>query len=102
DERFREAGLSRPKIRTLRALAAAVADGLDLDALAGMSADTAHQRLTALPGIGPWTADIYLMFCLGHADAFAAGDLALQEAARMVLNLDARPKAANLVAHAEP
>jgi DNA-3-methyladenine glycosylase II len=94
-------GLSQPKIRTLKALAAAVGDGFDLAALADLPADDAHNRLTGLHGIGPWTADIYLLFCLGHADAFPAGDLALQEAARMALALPARPGAKELAAHAE-
>ena len=53
-----------------------------------MPADEAHAALTALHGIGPWTADIYLLFCLGHADAWPAGDLALQEAARLLLALE--------------
>jgi DNA-3-methyladenine glycosylase II len=56
-----------------------------------MSAEDAHRALTALHGIGPWTADIYLLFCLGHADAWPAGDLALQEAARLLLGLKTRP-----------
>jgi DNA-3-methyladenine glycosylase II len=81
--KFARLGLSRPKIKTLKAIAAAVSKGvIDLDALAQMEADDAHAVLVALHGIGPWTADIYLLFCLGHADAFPAGDLALQEAAR--------------------
>ena len=54
-------------------------------------AGPAHRALTALHGIGPWTADIYLLFCLGHADAWPAGDLALQEAARLLLGLKTRP-----------
>jgi len=66
-----------------------------------MSAVKAHARLTAVKGIGPWTADIYLMFCLGHADAFAAGDLALQEAARLAFDLEARPTARVLAELAE-
>ena len=57
--------------------------GIDLDALHDMPAEEAHARLVAIKGIGPWTADIYLLFCVGHADAFPAGDLALQEAARI-------------------
>ena len=52
-----------------------------------MPADEAHAALIALHGIGPWTADIYLLFCLGHADAWPAGDLALQEAARIAFGL---------------
>ncbi|HMO30996.1 DNA-3-methyladenine glycosylase 2 family protein [Enterovirga sp.] len=102
EERLRAAGLSRPKMRTLRALAAAVEGGaLPLDSLHEHEADSAHRLLTGVSGIGPWTADIYLLFCLGHADAFAAGDLALQEAARDAAGLDARPNAAALLAMAE-
>jgi DNA-3-methyladenine glycosylase II len=78
--RLRKAGLSGPKIRTLRAITAAVRDGLDLDALAHAPAEEAHAALTAVHGIGGWTADIYLMFCIGHPDIFPAGDLALRNA----------------------
>ena len=86
------AGLSAPKIRTLKAIAKAIDRGaIDLPSLANRPADEAHAALTALHGIGPWTADIYLLFCLGHADAWPAGDLALQEAARLLLTLKARP-----------
>jgi DNA-3-methyladenine glycosylase II len=85
-------GLSAAKIRCLKAIARAVDRGeLDLKALAALPADDAHDRLTAIHGIGPWTADIYLLFCLGHADAWPAGDLALQEAARMFFAMKARP-----------
>jgi DNA-3-methyladenine glycosylase II len=78
EETLRGIGLSGPKIRTLRAVADAVADGLDLDGLARIPGEEAHATLTAIKGIGPWTADIYLLFCLGHADVFPAGDLALR------------------------
>jgi DNA-3-methyladenine glycosylase II len=87
-------GLSAPKIRTLKAIAKAVDRGeLDLPSLIHRPADEAHAALTAIHGIGPWTADIYLLFCLGHADAWPAGDLALQEAARLLLALEGRPSA---------
>jgi DNA-3-methyladenine glycosylase II len=90
--RLARIGLSAPKIRTLKAIARAVDDGtIDLPSLVDMSAEDAHRALTALHGIGPWTADIYLLFCLGHADAWPAGDLALQEAARLLLGLKTRP-----------
>ena len=92
--KFARAGLSAPKIRTLKAIAKAIDRGdLDLPGLVQQPADEAHRLLTAVHGIGPWTADIYLLFCLGHADAWPAGDLALQEAARLLLTLDARPSA---------
>jgi DNA-3-methyladenine glycosylase II len=88
------AGLSAPKIRTLKAIAKAIDRGeLDLSALTKKPADEAHAALTAVHGIGPWTADIYLLFCLGHADTWPAGDLALQEATRLLLALEARPSA---------
>jgi DNA-3-methyladenine glycosylase II len=95
-------GLSRPKIKTVKAIGAAIAKGdIDLEALAGMEADDAHSALTALHGIGPWTADIYLLFCLGHADAWPAGDLALQEAARLAFGLKRRPSAKDMITLAD-
>jgi DNA-3-methyladenine glycosylase II len=95
-------GLSKPKIRTLKAVSTALAQGkIDLDAISRMEADDAHTALIALHGIGPWTADIYLLFCLGHADAWPAGDLALQEAARLAFGLTARPHAKEMVMLAE-
>ena len=67
-----------------------------------MPADAAHQALCAVHGIGPWTADIYLLFCLGHPDAWPAGDLALQEAARLAFGLPARPNVKQINMLAEP
>ena len=97
DEKLRACGLSMPKMRGLRALAQAVAnDGLDLLALGALAAEDAHRALVAVKGVGPWTADIYLLFSLGHPDAFPAGDLALQEAAKIVLGLEKRPDARRL------
>src|SRR5579872_5306920 len=102
DEALRACGLSWPKMRALRALAGAVEDRtLDLDRLAPLAAEEAHRALVAVKGIGPWTADIFLLFCLGHPDAFPAGDLALQEAAKVVLGLERRPDARRLEAIAE-
>jgi DNA-3-methyladenine glycosylase II len=91
-------GLSRPKIKTMKAIGAAIAKGkIDLEALGEMEADEAHAALIALHGIGPWTADIYLLFCLGHADAWPAGDLALQEAARIGFGLRRRPTTKDMI-----
>ncbi|HEX8167824.1 MAG TPA: DNA-3-methyladenine glycosylase [Beijerinckiaceae bacterium] len=102
DDDLRAPGLSAPKIRTMRAIATAVDDGsLPIDRLADLPADEAHALLTAVKGVGPWTADIYLLFCLGHPDAFPAGDLALQEAARIAYGLDGRPKEKDFLALAE-
>ena len=61
-----------------------------------------RETLVALPGVGRWTAEIYLMFALGRADAFAPDDLALQEAARLLYGLPERPRGRALAALAEP
>ena len=99
---MRRAGLSRIKIVTLRGLADAIAGGsLDLDKLTHASEEEIHARLTALKGIGPWTADIYILFCLARADAWSPGDLALQYAVRDALELDARPSLNEMVEIAE-
>ena len=69
-DKLKRLGLSSPKIKSIRAIGKAIAEGdIDLDKVAAMEADEAHAALTALHGIGPWTADIYLLFCLGNADA---------------------------------
>ena len=102
DAELRVLGLSGPKQRTLRAIAEAVASGaLDFSALGAGDAEAAHSALFAIKGIGPWTADIFLLFCLGHADAWPAGDLALQEATRMALDLPLRPSTKELIAIGE-
>jgi DNA-3-methyladenine glycosylase II len=102
DEALRTAGLSRPKIRTLRALATAVRAGeLDLAALIDANPEEIHDALTRVSGIGPWTADIFILFCLGRADGFAAGDLALQIAAQHAFKLAERPNPVELAAIAE-
>lgn len=99
---LRDAGQSRVKIATLRGLADAIARGsLDLDALTHAPEEEIHARLTALKGIGPWTADIYILFCLARADAWSPGDLALQYAVRDTLHLDARPNPDEMVEIAE-
>src|SRR4029079_14627362 len=95
-------GLSRPKIKAIKEIAKAISNQhIDVDAVAVMEADAAHAALTALHGVGPWTADIYLLFCLGNADAWPAGDLALQEAARLAFGLRRRPDAKRMVKLAE-
>jgi DNA-3-methyladenine glycosylase II len=101
-DKFKRLGLSAPKIRSIREIGKAVAKGsIDLTAVGNMDADKAHAALTALHGIGPWTADIYLLFCLGHADAFPSGDLAVQESARIAFGLRKRPDAKALTKLAE-
>jgi DNA-3-methyladenine glycosylase II len=102
-DRLGRLGLSAAKIKTLKGLARELAaERINLEALAETDADAAHATLTALHGIGPWTADIYLLFCLGHGDAWPAGDLAVQEAMRIGLGLTARPTAKQMAPLAEP
>jgi len=101
-DKLRRLGLSNAKVKSIKAIGTAIArQHIDLDTLGNMEADAAHAELVKLHGIGPWTADIYLLFCLGHADAFPAGDLAVQEAARIALGLRKRPDAARLTKIAE-
>lgn len=101
-DRLGRLGLSAAKIRSIKAIAHSIAKGeFDLDTVAQSEADAAHQALVALHGIGPWTADIYLLFCLGHADAWPAGDLALQESARIAFALKSRPTHKEMIALAE-
>ncbi len=98
DDALRDLGLSRQKARYAHALAAA---GIDYEGLRGLPARQVIKELTAVPGIGAWTAEIYAMFSLGRADVFAPGDLALQEAAKLIFDLPERPKEKELRAMAE-
>src|SRR5436305_7866754 len=102
-DRLGRLGLSAAKIRTLKNLARELAaERLNLEVLAEEDADAAHATLTRLHGIGPWTADIYLLYCLAHGDAWPAGDLAVQEAVRIGLGLKTRPTAKQMAPLAEP
>ena len=89
EDELRALGLSRQKAAYAHALAAA---GIDYAALRDAPTDEVVSTLVAVKGIGIWTAEIYAMFSLGHADVFAPGDLALQEGARMLYNLPDRPR----------
>jgi len=99
DEALRACGLSRQKIRYARALAAS---GIDFRALRAAPTDEVVAVLVEVPGIGRWTAEIYAMFSLGRADVFAPADLALQESARLLFELPARPTEKALREMAEP
>ena len=90
DVALREVGLSRQKIKYVRALALA---DVDFDALAAASTDEVVGILTQISGIGVWTAEIYALFSLGHQDVFPSGDLALQEAAKDLFGMTDRPSA---------
>jgi DNA-3-methyladenine glycosylase II len=98
DEALRACGLSRQKARYARALAEAE---IDYAALRAHPTEEVVATLVAVPGIGRWTAEIYAMFSLGRADVFAPGDLALQESARLLFDLQDRPREAALREMAE-
>ena len=90
--------LSRAKADTLKRVAEAVASGtLDLHGLSRADTSEAMAALTGIRGIGPWTAEVYLMFCGGHPDVFPAGDVALQSAVGHALGFDTRPTAKMLI-----
>ena len=102
DEALRAVGLSGPKVRTFRAIADAANQGrLNFGRMHHHSEDEIYASLTAISGIGSWTADIFLIMCLGRRDAFAAGDLALQIATQDASNLNERPTAEQLLQLAE-
>ena len=87
-ERLLPAGLTRQKTRYLLGLSQDILDGrLDLDALALADDQTARQQLLGFAGIGPWTADIYLLMALGRPDIWPVGDLALATAMRLAKRL---------------
>jgi DNA-3-methyladenine glycosylase II len=102
-ERLGRLGLSAAKIKTLKNIARELAaERLNFDVLANEDADAAHNTLTALHGIGPWTADVYLLFCLGHGDAWPAGDIAIQEGVKVGLGLKTRPTPKEMAPLGEP
>ena len=88
DQDLRQVGLSKQKVRYVRSLANAK---INYDALKAMPTSEVVSELTQVSGVGNWTAEIYAMFSLGRADVFAPGDLALQEATRLLFNLPERP-----------
>jgi len=97
----RGAGFSAGKYRTMRGVAEALAGGhLDFAPLGTLPAEQAIAQLTALKGIGPWTAEIYLMFSAGHPDIFPAGDVALQRAVQWAFGLDDKPAIRDLISTA--
>jgi len=103
EETVRSVGFSSGKYRTVRVIAQAIVEGeLDFDLVERLPADEAMAYLTAHKGIGPWTAEIYLMFCSGHPDIFPAGDLALQKAVGHALSMDHAPGAKELIEIARP
>lgn len=101
-EELRAPGLSGAKARTLQALAAHISEGkLDIAHLETLSDAEIAREITAVKGLGPWSADIFLMFHLNRPDVLPVGDLGIREAARRLYDLDERPDAAKLIEIAE-
>nr|WP_321443100.1 DNA-3-methyladenine glycosylase 2 family protein [uncultured Cohaesibacter sp.] len=96
EEDLRACSLSRPKIRAVTRIAEAFACGFDPDALHERGLSELRDGLLALHGVGPWTADIYLLFCLGARDVMPSGDLALQVAAAHLVGAEERLSAKQL------
>jgi DNA-3-methyladenine glycosylase II len=97
DDDCRLVGLSRAKADTLRRVARAVLDGeLDLEAICSIEGSAAIREMTAIKGVGRWTAEVYLLFCAGHPDVFPVGDVALQNAVGHALMLEMRPSVREL------
>lgn len=97
DKTFRDAGISRQKTGYIRHLGDCVTDGsLGVGQLARLDDDKVRSRLTRVKGIGPWTADVYLLTCLMRPDVWPVDDVALQAAAREVKGLALRPDADTL------
>jgi DNA-3-methyladenine glycosylase II len=96
-------GLSRAKARAILSVAdAAAAGALDFTALSDNSDDDVRQSLTDYSGIGPWTAEIYLLTALGRSDAWPYGDVALQIATQALFGMEGRPSGRTMKAMAEP
>ena len=95
-------GLSRAKAKTFHETARRVLQGeLDFKLLERHDEENVAKQLCALPGVGPWTADIYLLSVIGASDAWPAGDLALRIAVHDFLKLDDRPEIKDMPRHAE-
>jgi DNA-3-methyladenine glycosylase II len=100
---LRAAGLSRAKVAYLRDLAERVEDGdLDFDHLTELSDEQVSEQLTAVKGLGQWTADMFLIFHLGRPDVLAVGDLGIRRAVERAYGLPEIPDAATLTRIAEP
>ncbi len=102
-EEVRSAGLSRPKVSYLRSLAEHVESGaLELDRLSERSDDEVSAQLTAVKGLGQWTADMFLIFHLGRPDVLPVGDLGIRRAVERAYGLDEMPDPARLIEIGEP
>ena len=101
EEDLRTLGLSRPKISHLKSIANAIeTDALNLDRIADSSLEDARKELLAVKGIGPWTAELFLLYALGEMDAFPVADVGLMEAHKRLSGANARMDTKAFTAHA--
>jgi DNA-3-methyladenine glycosylase II len=101
-EAIRAAGLSRPKVGYLRSLAEHVISGdLDLEHFDSMSDEEVTREITAVKGLGQWSADMFLMFHLGRPDVLPVGDLGVRRAVQRAYGLETMPSAEELEALGE-
>lgn len=101
EEDLRALGLSRPKISHLKSIANAIeTDALNLDRIADSSLEDARKELLAVKGIGPWTAELFLLYALGEMDAFPVADVGLMEAHKRLSGANARMDTKAFTAHA--
>jgi DNA-3-methyladenine glycosylase II len=102
-EAIRSAGLSRAKVAFIRDLAQRIDDGrLEVSALGGLSDEDVVAALTEIKGVGPWTAEMFLIFHLGRPDVLSTGDLGIRRAAQLAYGLDDLPGPHDLERIAEP
>ncbi len=101
DEELLGVGLSNAKLQSLKAIAEELIAGLCLSEVVDWPGEVAHKRLCEIKGIGPWSADVFLLFCAGHPDVFPVGDVALQSAVHHALDLEERPEGKVLAKIAE-
>jgi len=103
DEDLKQVGLSRAKVASCKALAAAILEGrLDFQGFASLTDDEITSQLTQIKGIGCWTAEVFMLFCLERLDAFPASDLAIQVSYQTLKTLPDRPTRKQLIALCEP
>ncbi len=96
-------GLSRAKVASCKALAAAILEGkLDFEGFAALTDDEIASQLTQIKGIGAWTAEVFMLFCLERLDAFPASDLAIQVSYQTLKKLPDRPTRKQLIVLCEP
>jgi DNA-3-methyladenine glycosylase II len=101
-EDIRACGMSRPKVRHMTSIAEAMMTGrLDLERVCTSDLDAARKELVSVKGIGPWTAELFLLYSVGATDAFPVGDVGLMEAHKLLSEVEIRMEIKEFTAHAD-